>query len=771
MSWAFLYFTLLLAAFCQALETNEEEEMLVSTHHNKTMQVKGSGYACGWICNVSSDPWAKYIQSQITKGGTLFKLTINYKMEIDDKCINEISRNSKMNLSTNGTEVLRVKLITFPKEDVPQFVVNALKNTSAFIEKEFRYYNVQALCSFELGINGTNNLTTNLASTDELSPHDLQMQILHLTQLGSLGKICTVEAENNRKSCIKISEFDYDKTDTSLYRVLFSFIVMFTYFGPAVIGFCYPTEGMHAGVRQIIVNGPSPVGLRSLIGNFFFVTDYTTWNMARRFIMRVLILPIPFLLPVLFVEYLLFKNVLPQQNSLYVGHLFDPFKMLCYGCYFVHAFYLHFVIEKPSTTSSRSHVVYQDPTLTHLRFAMQSFLDVCNWLLERFFIAFEFMIDGLANCPYNVASTGFVRSVILFLGRILITVCFMAFVIFVFLSFLFIGSTLVCPISTLCRPAFLSPLWLKDMHSFALFSFKAVRIVFVVLDICVSLLAAIGLMCMLWSSAFGVVLFLQLALEMVLTEQNLPFVACFIFVVYYSWHNYNSFTKKYQFLAESLFKHHEKSMEDVRRMLERARNPGLSHFDSAGMRRGTTVQETDDREENRRPQLSFEPSSNASERVIPRRIPKALFSRACEELMPFRVNARKLASKVILDLTFIILAFSLAMLLNANPLIRTLLICSAGSVPMIMSFIHTCRRQQFNLSAFDEKACQIVKNYVDELRKNTDFLHLWHGNRHTRRELGGDVEICEIYQIWLFNVPISSVFVCFVAFMNLLGKF
>ena len=143
---------------------------------------------------------------------------------------------------------MRVKLITFPNEDVPQFVVNALKDTSAFIEKEFRYYNANALCSFELR---TNNLTTSHASTDELSPHDLQMQILPLTQLGSLGKVCTAEAENNRNRCIKISEFDHDKTDSSLYRVLFCFIAIFTYFWPAVIGFCYPTEGMHAGVRLL----------------------------------------------------------------------------------------------------------------------------------------------------------------------------------------------------------------------------------------------------------------------------------------------------------------------------------------------------------------------------------------------------------------------------------------------------------------------------------------------------------------------------------------
>ena len=338
----------------------------------------------------------------------------------------------------------------------------------------------------------------------------------------------------------------------------------------------------------------------------------------------------------------------------------------------------------------------------------------------------------------------------------------MAFVMFVFLVLLLSGSMLVWPISTLCRPAF-PGLWLKDTYcnSFALFSLTGVRVVFVVLDICVSLLATIGVMYMLWTAAFGVVLFLQLALVIVLAEQNLPFVACFIFCVYYFWHNFNSFTKQYHFLAETLFKHQEKSMEDIRRMLERTRYSGLIHLFSAGMRRGS-VQKTDDRKGNRRPQLSLEPSSNALRWEIPRRILKALFSRACEELMPIRINTRKLVSKVILDLTFIILAFSLAMLLNANPLIRSLLICSAGSVPMIMSFIHTCRRQQANLSAFDENACQMVKNYVDESRKNTDFLHLWHSNRPTTEELNGDIEMnCRLFNALI----ICSVFYCFVLFM------
>ena len=76
-----------------------------------------------------------------------------------------------------------------------------------------------------------------------------------------------------------------------------------------------PPEDTHEGIRKITVEGPSPVGFRSLIGNDFFSTDNTIWHKGRKFIMRVLILPLPFLVPALFVEYLLYQTVLSWETS------------------------------------------------------------------------------------------------------------------------------------------------------------------------------------------------------------------------------------------------------------------------------------------------------------------------------------------------------------------------------------------------------------------------------------------------------------------------
>ena len=76
-----------------------------------TVQTKASGYACDWICNVSRDPFATYIQRKITEGGTLFKLSINYEMKKDDECINEISGNSSVNTNTNMTNAIKHTVI------------------------------------------------------------------------------------------------------------------------------------------------------------------------------------------------------------------------------------------------------------------------------------------------------------------------------------------------------------------------------------------------------------------------------------------------------------------------------------------------------------------------------------------------------------------------------------------------------------------------------------------------------------------------------------
>lgn len=49
---------------------------------------------------------------------------------------------------------------------------------------------------------------------------------------------------------------------------------------------------------------------------------------------------------------------------------------------------------------------------------------------------------------------------------------------------------------------------------------------------------------------------------LLLSDDSLPYVACFVLVLYYVWSYYSSFTNKYQDLAFALFKHFKKSRDE-----------------------------------------------------------------------------------------------------------------------------------------------------------------------------------------------------------------
>ena len=112
----------------------------------------------------------------------------------------------------------------------------------------------------------------------------------------------------------------------------------FHIYWPAVVCLYSATQDSLDGICQLNVEGPSPVGFRSLIGNYFFSTEYTIWHRARKFFMHVVLLPITFLAPAILVEYLLNQNFLPTQNILGISQIVRPFRILCYCCFCWNAF-------------------------------------------------------------------------------------------------------------------------------------------------------------------------------------------------------------------------------------------------------------------------------------------------------------------------------------------------------------------------------------------------------------------------------------------------
>lgn len=191
---------------------------------------------------------------------------------------------------------------------------------------------------------------------------------------------------------------------------------------------------------------------------------------------------------------------------------------------------------------------------------------------------------------------------------------------------------------------------------------------------------------MLRSAALGLLLFVQLAVALSFSEQNLPLVVCFVLFSYYLWSSYSSYTTKYQDLAVTLFGHHN--------------------------------------------HLTNRPNRHKETNEKARIIPKALFSMRCEELLPIRDNTRKLVSKVVWYLIFVFLVFSLTMLLDVSPLTKALLSFLAGSVPRFMTF-YFGRSKQRNAQALfmNRKVGQIVLSYV---KSTPVYINRGHPNRNAR---------------------------------------
>ena len=114
----------------------------------------------------------------------------------------------------------------------------------------------------------------------QLIVRKLQVYVLLLGSISKKfhvhGKLCNPEVERSdqHKTCIEISESS--GTDGWKTRIIgFLFMSIFHYIGLGVACPYSATEDTYKGVLQITVEGPSPVGVRNLVGNYFFSADNT----------------------------------------------------------------------------------------------------------------------------------------------------------------------------------------------------------------------------------------------------------------------------------------------------------------------------------------------------------------------------------------------------------------------------------------------------------------------------------------------------------------
>ncbi len=288
-SYSQAYFAVLLAVFCHA-------QALARSHHNNTLvnHCFGNETRCRWNCTVIESDLTEEIKITIVKG-KLIQLVVEYENKVDDKCVNQTSRNS----SGNATEHWQIwlankQLSSFAK--IMKSLENLMLDTVSNEERK----EIRALCTLR-------PLGTTVTSAESKSGRQFPMFSRgHFSKLGvELNTIdCNTEETSNLQPCINITRSTDDDITNSkspferggwpvavFSGFCFVFMAVFIHYSPAFLCLFSPTEVTEGGVRQIILEGASPVCFRSFMGNYFFSEDEKTiWHKVRTLILRVVII-------------------------------------------------------------------------------------------------------------------------------------------------------------------------------------------------------------------------------------------------------------------------------------------------------------------------------------------------------------------------------------------------------------------------------------------------------------------------------------------------
>jgi len=193
--------------------------------------------------------------------------------------------------------------------------------------------------------------TTATEPTDYNGSSPIFFRLSHLADHGvKFDSIdCNTETTNSSQPCINITKSTGNKRSTFEdllkrggwpLKVLVSLQMVFAFFftySPGFLCLFSPTEVTEDGVHQIVLDGASPLSLRSLMGNYFFSKEDTIWHRVRMFILRAVVLPFLFLGPVIFTEY-----VHLTFNIFGTIHPLHPFMVVSYVCYYITACYISF---------------------------------------------------------------------------------------------------------------------------------------------------------------------------------------------------------------------------------------------------------------------------------------------------------------------------------------------------------------------------------------------------------------------------------------------
>ena len=662
-----LCFAVLLAAVCHV-------HPLVPSHHNTLVHGLNDETRCWWNCTVIDSDLTEEIKSRIAESES-FRLVVKYEKKVDNKCVNQTSGNS----SGKGRIWLSNKQLSSSAG-----VLESLANLMSFADSNEGYNEIRAKCILKPAGPAT-------ATTGSKYNSGIQWPMFsqgHFSVLGAdvNSTDCNTDDTGNSNSCIDTTNstgnnsayfpnpFERGGWPAAVFASFcFVFLPFFVYYSPTFLCLYSPIEVNEDGVWQITLEGASPVSFRSLIGNCFFSEDDgTIWHKAKKFCVRVVIMPLPFLGPAIFAYIKIFGSLIPNT----LGQLI---LVLC-CCYIIKAFYISFfmtrsVQAKPCIVCTIVkpkifHCQDELPQLIASHLHLQPFILAKCWrLFIQYFSRYcKMSLIVLPFCKLSCVGVFRFLSFIIFLS----TIPAVAIILLVSTLLLaFGGIVLSSPIVILCTTR-------ETAINVPSFINRAIHY-------CFTVPATLGALCVLTFAGISIILAVLVGAILLFSEKCLPYVACFVLVLYYAWSNYSSFTNKYQDLAFALFKHYKKSQD----------------------------QKLDNTVSNAKDQVQINIAAEYEDSSM--KIPRELFHMACEELMPIRDSVCTLVLRVTIIVSFVFLVFSIAMWINAGatPFMRALLTFLTGIFPKIVAiYISGGRQREIKAMITDQRIPEILREYL-----------------------------------------------------------
>lgn len=634
----------------------------------------GSEIRCKWNCFVHMADLTmlkREMANSTTANNKLIKLSVQYEKVIDDKCTNKMSVNSNESSSEHCQVCLVNKLLS-------NSMTSNKSAINTFLRKEHR--EIRAICTLKpvrtivsspMDYSNRSSAICHLINLE----HEFESIDFHAVETDPHG-LCMNFTIPDRTNSTKRLQGALDlRRWPKMVLDLFSgvFILVFASYSLAFLCLLYPTEILQDGVTHIILEGASPVSLRSSVGNYFFSGKEGIWCKAKTFILRVFIIPLPFIvIATVFTDFEI--DIFMTIVTIVSGFCY------CFQAFCVSFFFKRSLIAapcplcnifKPKTLSCN----YELPRfiIDHLR--LQPLILAKCWRFCKCRILNYFKMSVTVIPSYR-CSIGFAIRLVLFIS-LLPCILVVAAVLFVSVC---VGTA---PASSLSMYQLIPKRPLNSKMSMS-------SLIFIRYSLFVS--SWIGVASLLVLAAYGAKNALVRVFLLSLSEEHFPYVACFVSVLYYIWSSYSSFTEKYHELALALYDCYKDSKR--------------TQFQD--------VPSTSD-------QL-LELPNNTRDLDNVMAIPKELFVIACEERLPLREGVYKLILKITVIVSTVIIAFSwvTASSFDTTPLMKTLLAFLTFAFPKIVDiYVNGEWQKKLQERVMKENVPKIVDKFINATSMTT----------------------------------------------------